>query len=350
MIRIVIADDSEFFLNVLKGKIESSGKIQVVGSARNGQEALDLVKQTKPDLLVLDCQMPVMDGLECLRRIKHQGVVPVLMLSSLTYEGARTTIQALEYGAADFLHKPTNGADGVNQIVGVLIEKIEVLVLQQRLKNIKEKYKSPPSRKEVIFSELSAKARRIDLIAMGSSTGGVQAALEIIPRMPAEMKPIVWVQHMPDKFVQSLAKRLDSMSKIRVKVAEDKEAVNSGVCYLAPAGFQMRLRRLGEQMTISVRAEERVSSHCPSCDVLFDSVSEHFAKNVIGVILSGMGDDGARGMEKMHKQGAFVIGQNEDSCVVYGMPKMAYERGAVDIELDSKDIADAVQRIAGFNF
>lgn len=350
MIRIVIADDSEFFLNVLKGRIESSGKIQVVGSARNGQEALDLVKQTKPDLLVLDCQMPVMDGLECLRRIKHQGVIPVLMLSSLTYEGARTTIQALEYGAADFLHKPTNGADGVNQIVGVLIEKIEVLVFQRRLKNIKEKYKSPPSPKEVIFSELSAKARSIDLIAMGSSTGGVQAALEIIPKIPAEMKPIVWVQHMPDKFVQSLAKRLDSMSKIRVKVAEDKEPIHPGVCYLAPAGFQMRLRRLGEQMTISVHAEEKVLSHCPSCDVLFDSVSEHFAKNVIGVILSGMGDDGARGLEKMHTQGAFVIGQNEDSCVVYGMPKMAYERGAVDIELDSKDIVEAVKRIAGFNF
>ncbi len=350
MIRIVIADDSEFFLNVLKGKIESSGKIQVVGSARNGQEALDLVKQTKPDLLVLDCQMPVMDGLECLRRIKHQGVIPVLMLSALTYEGARTTIQALEYGAADFLHKPTNGADGVNQIVGVLIERIEVLVFQQRLKNIKEKYKSPPSPTEVIFSELSAKARSIDLIAMGSSTGGVQAALAIIPRIPAEMKPIVWVQHMPDKFVQSLAKRLDSMSKIRVKVAEDKESIHPGVCYLAPAGFQMRLRRLGEQMTISVHAEEKVSSHCPSCDVLFDSVSEHFTKNVIGVILSGMGDDGARGLEKMHRQGAFVIGQNEDSCVVYGMPKMAYGRGAVDIELDSKDIAEAVKRIAGFNF
>ena len=349
MIRLVIADDSIFFLKVLKERIESSGKIQVVGSASNGKEAIDLVQETNPDLLVLDCQMPVMDGLECLKKIKHQWPGPVVMLSSLTYEGAATTIEALEYGAVDFLHKPSEETEGVNQIIGALVEKIEVIVLQRRLKDIRGKYKPALSKREGVLSGLSSKAREVNVIAMGSSTGGVQATLDVIPHLPAHMKPIVWVQHVPSQFVESLARRLDSRSPMKVKVGEDGESIYQGTCYLAPGGFQMRLKRRGHQLQLSIGGQEKVSSHCPSCDVLFDSVAETCTSDVIGVILSGMGDDGARGLEKMHKQGALVIGQNEESCVVYGMPKMAYERGAVDVELDSKDIAEGIQKVAGLS-
>jgi two-component system chemotaxis response regulator CheB len=348
MIRIVIADDSAIFREAFKEKIESSGKIRVVGSARNGREAIELVQETCPDLLVLDCQMPVMDGLECLKKIKHQWPGPVVMLSSLTYKGAAVTIQALEYGAVDFLHKPVGGAQELNQVVGMLIEKIEVIILQGRLKGIREKYR-PFSAGETILSGLDSKVRRVDLVCMGSSTGGVQASMDIIPKLPAHMQPVVWVQHMPPPFIKSLAKRLDSLSGMQVKIGEDGENVCRGICYLAPGIFQMRIRRKGDQFQINIGGEERVSSHSPSCDVLFESVADHCTRNVIGVILSGMGDDGARGIEKMHSRGAFVIGQSQESCVVYGMPKMAYERGAVDIELDSRDIAEGIRRVAGLN-
>lgn len=348
MIRIVIADDSAVFLDVLRKEIESSGKIQVVGAARNGKEAMELVRQISPDLLILDCQMPVMDGLECLKRIKHQWAGPVVMLSSLTYKGAATTIQALEYGAVDFLHKPAGGGEELRRVVGLLIEKIEVIILQRRLKGIREKY-GPFAAGGTALSGLEAMARPVDLVVMGSSTGGVQASMDIIPRLPAPMPPLVWVQHMPPPFLKSLARRLDSLSKIQVKVGEDGENVRLGICYLAPGRFQMRVRRKGNQFQLDIGGEERVSSHSPSCDVLFESAAEHCARNLIGVILSGMGDDGARGMEKMHARGAFVIGQSQESCVVYGMPKMAHERGAVDIELDSKDIAEGIQKVAGLN-
>ncbi len=229
MIRIVIADDSAIFREAIKEKIESSGKIRVVGSARNGREAIELVQETCPDLLVMDCQMPVMDGLECLKKIKHQWPGPVVMLSSLTYKGAATTIQALEYGAVDFLHKPVGGAQELNQITGMLIERIEVIVLQRRLKGIREKYR-PFSEGETILSRLDSSARRVDLICMGSSTGGVQASMDIIPKLPAHVQPVVWVQHMPPPFIKSLAKRLDSLSGMQVKVGEDGENVCRGIC------------------------------------------------------------------------------------------------------------------------
>lgn len=348
MIRIVIADDSYFFLKVLKEKIESSGKIQVVGAAKNGKEAIEVVRTVKPDLLILDCQMPVMDGLECLKRIKHQWPGPVFMLSSLTSEGAETTIRALEYGAVDFLQKPADEANGLNLVIGTLIEKIEVIVLQQRLKGIRQKFKPLEPAKDTVLSQIGSRARKVDLIAMGSSTGGIQAVLDILPQLPATMTPIAWVQHLPAAFSQSLAKRFDGLSQMRVKVAQDGEIMEQGVCYLAPGGMQMRVKKLRSEIKLCVGGEEKVSSCCPSCDVLFESVAEHLMDNAVGVILSGMGNDGAKGLQKMHQKGAFVIGQTEKSCVVYGMPKMAHEKGAVDVELDSKDIADGIQRVCGF--
>lgn len=348
MIKIIIADDSELFRNIFKEKIESSGKIEVIALARNGQEAITLVKEMKPDLLVLDCEMPVMNGLECLQKIQHEYPLPVFMLSSLTSEGAEVTIKALEYGAVDFLQKPTDGVDGLTRVMGALIEKIEVIILQKRLRGIRDKYKPVNLQKEVLLPEKKIKTRDVDLVAIGSSTGGIQSARDIIPQLPSNMTPVVWVQHMPQGFTESLAKRFNVISNIRVKLAEDKEVIGQGTCYLAPAGFQMRVERLLDKTRLRVQGQERVSSHCPSCNVLFGSVAEHYTQNAIGVVLSGMGDDGAVGLEKMHRKGAFIIGQTEESCVVYGMPKMAKERGAVDVELNSKDIADVVQRISGF--
>lgn len=349
MIEIVLADDSKFFRDILKEKIESFGKIKVVGVARNGVEAVELVQKLKPDILILDCQMPVMDGLECLKKIQKECPLPVFMLSSFTREGSEVTIKALEYGAIDFLPKPTGGVLGIDRTVGALVQKIEVIIMQRNLRRIHGKYQSlTRDRKEKETSFQKWKSRNIDLVAIGSSIGGIQSAMDIIPRLPAHMKPVVWVQHLPEGFSESLAQRFDASSKMRVKLAENDEVIKQGTCYIAPAGLQTRVEYSSGRSTLKVQGQQRVSSHCPSCDVLFGSVAECYTENAVGVILSGMGDDGTVGLKKMHQKGAFVIGEEEESCVVYGMPKMAMARGAVDIEMDSGDIAEAILKIAGY--
>jgi two-component system chemotaxis response regulator CheB len=229
------------------------------------------------------------------------------------------------------------------------VQKIEVIIMQRNLRRIHGRYQSvTPGRKKKEVSSRKLESRNIDLIAMGSSIGGIQSAMAIIPRLPAHMKPVVWVQHLPEGFSESLAKRFDVSSKMRVKLAEHNEAVEQGTCYIAPAGLQTRVEYSSGRPALKVQGRQRVSSHCPSCDVLFGSVSEFYAENAVGVILSGMGDDGAVGLKKMHQKGAFVIGEEEESCIVYGMPKMAMGRGAVDIELDNKDIAEAILEITGY--
>jgi len=187
--------------------------------------------------------------------------------------------------------------------------------------------------------------RSVRLIAMGSSTGGVQAARSIIPKLRKETPPIVWVQHMPPAFTTSLAKRLDGLSAMRVKEAEDGERVVSGTCYLAPGGTQMRVRKELVGFYIVLGGQEKVSGHCPSCDVLFDSVAEVCSSDSLGVILTGMGEDGAKGLKKMHDRGAFVIGQDEATSVVYGMPKAAYEIGSVDVQMGIEEISEGIQRV-----
>lgn len=349
MIEIVLADDSKLFRDVLKDKVESTGKIKVVGMARNGLEAVHLVHELKPDLLVLDCEMPIMDGLECLKRVQKECPLPVFMLSSFTREGSEVTIKALEYGAVDFLEKPTAGVLGLSRIVGILLEKIEAIMSKKTRHGARPGHKflnHDKKKKEALFQKL--KNRSVDLIAIGSSIGGIQSAMDIIPQFPEKMNPIVWVQHLPEGFSESLAQRFDASSKMHVKLAGHNEVVQQGVCYIAPAGVQTCVEYSAGRSILKVQGRQKVFSHCPSCDVLFSSVSESYGENAVGVILSGMGDDGAVGLKKMHRKGSFVIGEAEESCVVYGMPKMAMARGAVDIELNSKDIAEAILKITGY--
>ena len=182
---------------------------------------------------------------------------------------------------------------------------------------------------------------------MGSSTGGVQAAMKVVPKLPENTKPIVWVQHMPPNFTKSFATRLDGLSKMKVKEAENGDKLEQGVCYLAPGGMQMNVKKIGANYTIELGGQEKVSGHCPSANNLFYSLEKYCLNNMIGVILTGMGDDGAEGLVKLRKKGAYVIGQNENSCVVYGMPKVAYQKGGVDIELDIDEIAEAIVKAGG---
>ncbi|MCD4780386.1 MAG: chemotaxis response regulator protein-glutamate methylesterase [Candidatus Omnitrophica bacterium] len=350
MIKVVTADDSPLLRNVLKDVLEQSGKIKVVGEARNGKESIELVKLLNPDVLILDCEMPVMNGLEALRIIMKECPLPVFMFSSLTFEGASVTLKALEHGAVDFLPKPTKGILGLEDIQVDLVNKIEQVVRRTRFK-----YKGLATtihRPRTIFSKkitsLTHLSRiKIDLIAVGSSTGGVQTSLEIIKSLPAQTKPIVWVQHMPENFTKSFAERLDSAAKIKVKESVNGDLLENNTCYIARGGVQTRIKKSSRGCELSVGGGDKVSGHCPSCNALFDSIAPFFLSNVLGVILTGMGDDGARGLLRLHEQGAFVIGQCEDSCIVYGMPKAAYKLGAVDIELDVSQIADAIVRKGG---
>jgi two-component system, chemotaxis family, protein-glutamate methylesterase/glutaminase len=357
MIRAVIADDSAFLRQVLQDVLTESGRIQVVGVAKNGKEAVALVKEHTPDVLILDVEMPVMNGLEALRIVMAESPLPVFMFSSLTQEGASVTIKALEYGAVDFLPKPMGGAHSLDTVAEDLIGKIAAVATRRRPPGISRAggARPMPSR-SVLAPDAPARPagtphaiskRAVDIIAMGSSTGGVQAAMKVIPKMPAGSKPIVWVQHMPQHFTKSFADRLNGLSQMTVKEAENGERIENGVCYLAEGGKQMRLQKRGATLHIASGGTDKVSGHCPSCNVLFDSVAEYFRANVIGVILTGMGDDGTRGLDKMRSQGAYVIGQNEASCVVYGMPRAAYQAGAVDIELDIDAIADGIVKAGG---
>lgn len=345
MIQVVIADDSAFLRQVLKDVLEEQDKISVVATAKNGKEAIACVKEYRPDLLILDCEMPVMNGLEALRRIMEECPLPVFMFSSLTREGASVTIKALEYGAVDFLLKPTAGAHALHEIAADLVRKIEVIVLKQRFARLQKSEKTTVAPPKPAVDIATLKKRTIDIIAMGSSTGGVQAATTVVSALPKQIPPLVWVQHMPPNFTLNFAKRLDSLSQVTVKEAENGDVLEPGVCYLAPGGFQMEVQRFSGRYRLYIAEGEKVSGHCPSCNVLFDSVQQYFTDNALGVILTGMGDDGAKGLKKMHEKGAYVVGQNEETCVVYGMPKSAYILGAVDIELPIEKIAAAIERV-----
>ena len=339
MIRVVCVDDSAFLRGALKEKLEAVGEIQVVASLKDGREAVEWAKTQKTDLMILDCEMPVMNGLEALRHIMKDSPLPVLMFSSLTAEGAAVTIKALEYGAVDFLLKPTSQFIGFDEVIADLICKIKLIVNKKRFVDpagIKEKPKSV---------DLSAK--KIDLIAMGSSTGGVQAAMQVVPKLPANSPAVVWVQHMPEHFTKSFSQRLDGISKMRVSEAQDGEIVERGHVYLARGGVQMRVAREGVRLKVCVSGTDKVSGFAPSCDVLFSSVSEHYGANALGVILTGMGADGTKGLVKMHAKGAYVIGQDERTSTVYGMPRAAFEAGAVDLQLPIEQIALGVTKLCG---
>lgn len=342
MIRVACADDSAFLRQILKEILESSHKIQVIATLKNGKEALECAKNDKPDLMILDCEMPVMNGLEALRHIMKEAPLPVLMFSSLTGEGAAVTIKALEYGAVDFLLKPSTYSNRLEEVSDTLIQKIELIAKKrgvvahgQRLKN------------DSALAVEKISSRKIDLIAMGSSTGGVQAAMQVVPKLPSNSPPMVWVQHMPEHFTGSFAQRLDGLSKMRVKEAAHGDVVEPGHVYLARGGVQMKIAREGIKLKLHVGGTDRVSGFAPSCDVLFSSVSELYGPNALGIILTGMGSDGTKGLVKMHEKGSYVIGQDEESSTVYGMPRTAFEAGAVDTQLSIEQVAAGVAKICG---
>ena len=340
-VRVMVVDDSAFMRFAITQQLNEDPELQVVGTASNGNEALLLIPQLQPDVITLDVEMPHLDGLSTLREIMKRFPRPVIMFSSLTKEGAAETIQALILGAVDFISKPDNRLD-IRAEMGDITIKIK-LAAKAKVKltavHRRPPAASPPSGKPEKVVRPYRKTTPVILI--GSSTGGPGALNEIIPALPANLtSPVVIVQHMPSGFTRSLAERLNNISPLKVKEAEPGDELLVGQVLLAPGGFHMIL---DENERIALNQKPAVHGVRPSVDVTLNSLIQRFGRNVIAVILTGMGSDGTLGASILHTAGGYVIAEHEDTCVVWGMPRSVVEAGAASAVLLRPKIARAIE-------
>ncbi|MBD3258846.1 chemotaxis-specific protein-glutamate methyltransferase CheB [candidate division GN15 bacterium] len=325
--------------------LESDPGIKVIGSARNGEEGVAKVKQLKPDLVTMDVEMPQMDGLAALRQIMKTNPVPVMMVSSITTDGAKATLEALELGAVDFIPKQMSYVSlDIVKIKDDLLAKIKDIVRRKHVLMARYKTRSsftqaaapagakviPPAQKQGYV--LPGKRRhKIDIIAIGSSTGGPPALQTVIPQLPRNLPVGVIVsQHMPPMFTKSLAERLDTISKVSVHEAEDGEPIEPGTVLVAPGGKHLTVKRYGGKARAVVSEEPSTTLYKPCVDVMFTSVAAAYARTCMGVVLTGMGNNGLVGARKIKQTGGIMIAQNEETCVVYGMPRAVAEAELTD--------------------
>ena len=342
-IRLMIIDDSLFFRTFLTQKLGRDASIEIVGSFADPVEASGRIAALRPDVIALDMEMPKMRGSEFLRTVmpKHPNVKAVV-ISALS----GNVFDAMQAGAIDFVGKPSSQAGfDQEQFVQELSQKIKVAATARVRSSAAPPArtaapaKAPPAR----LSMLRATAKSV--IAIGASTGGTEAIIEVIKRFPASTPGVVIVQHMPPVFTKMYAERVDKICAMSVSEAQNGDRVKQGIILIAPGGDQqMYLRQDAGGYYVTLTPGAKVSGHCPSVDVLFDSVSKTAGRNAVGVILTGMGADGAKGLTDMRKSGAHTIGQNEESCVVYGMPMVAFNMGGVAEQLPLTSIGDAVLR------
>ncbi len=342
-VRVAVVDDSALMRQVLSGMLNEDPGISVVGTARDPYSARELIRRTNPDVVTLDIEMPRMDGLTFLQKIMSLRPMPVVMISSLTREGAAATIEALELGAVDFVAKPGIGLeDGLRAKQREIVGKIKTA---SRVR-VRQRPSGGPKTGAAVLGSAGIRATET-VVAIGASTGGVEAIRAVLSVLPPDSPAILISQHMPAKFTTSFARRLDEHSPLRVSEARSGQRALPGHAYLAPGGRHLRLRRHGANFVCELDDGPEISGHRPSVDVLFHSFAAEAAGNGIGVILTGMGRDGAEGLAAMRAAGAVTIGQDERSCVVYGMPRAAHERGAVDRQLTLLKIPDAIVRAVG---
>jgi len=340
-IKVLIVDDSAFMRHFFEAMLNEDPHIEVVGTAVDAYDAREKIKALNPDVITLDIEMPGMDGLTFLEKIMKLRPTPVVMVSTLTQKGADSTIRALEIGAVDYVSKPASpeDADNLDALKDEMVGKIRTASISN-VRSIERSKIKHEDNGTVQFP--LGKAVKRKFIAIGASTGGVEALKEVLFRMPANSPPIMVVQHMPANFTKSFAERLNGLCQMTVHEAEDGQEILAGNVYIAPGNKHLTVEKYAGRYICRVKINELVSGHRPSVDVLFNSVAECIGGNVVGVILTGMGKDGANGMLTMKKAGAINIGQNEDTCVVYGMPKEAYENGSVDIEMPLQDMAKEI--------
>ena len=344
-IRVVVVDDSALVRSILKTVIDSQPDMVCIGAAVDPYMAREMIRELNPDVITLDVEMPRMDGLDFLEKIMRLRPMPVLMVSTLTERGAETTLRALELGAVDFVAKPRLGlAQGLQEMAVEITDKLRIAA-RARIARRPVATPAPASSAPraagsgpsagaqplvkpvpVVFSRVSTEK----IIAIGSSTGGTEALREVLSGLPADCPAVMVTQHMPPGFTKSFADRLNSICRMHVKEAEHAERVLPGHVYIAPGGRHLLVKRSGANYMVEISDAEPVNRHKPSVDVLFRSVAEQVGRNALGVMLTGMGRDGADAMRVMRDAGAYNISQDEASCVVYGMPREAVAAGAVN--------------------
>jgi two-component system chemotaxis response regulator CheB len=326
LLKVLIVDDSALMRQLLTKILSSDPELVVVGTAGDPYVAREKIIALKPDVLTLDIEMPRMDGLTFLEKLMRGHPMPVIMISSLTDKGADTTLRALGLGAIDYIPKPKlDVSNGTIEQASEIIAKVKAAA-RARVRRVSVAI-TPPNASPARAYQFSATHR---VVAIGASTGGTEALKELLLPLPADFPGIVIVQHMPEAFTRQFAERLDSLCKIRVKEAQDGDRILPGHALLAPGGHHMAVIRRGMEYAVHVYRGERVNRHMPSVDVLFSSCARSLGRNAVGVILTGMGADGSRGMLEMKQADAFNIAQDESTCVVFGMPREAILIGAVD--------------------
>ena len=341
-IRVLVVDDSALMRQLLAQLLGSDPGIEVVGTAADAARARERIVTLAPDVMTLDVEMPGMDGLTFLQELMDRCPMPVVMVSSLTAAGCATTLRALELGAVDFVAKPAEDVRSrMAEVASELVEKIKIAAaarVRRRPASARAPLPPPPVR----TARPPAPSMAGPLIAVGASTGGPEALREFLAALPPDAPGVLVVQHMPVRFTRAFADRLDGLCAMRVKEAEDGDVVAPGRALIAPGDRHMRLARAGAGYCVRLDTGAPRHGHRPAVDVLFGSCAEHAAGRAIGVLMTGMGEDGARGLLAMRRAGAFTLAQSAESCVVYGMPKSAAELGAVDELLPLGKLAPAV--------
>jgi len=327
--RVLIVDDSALMRRLLVEVLSNEPGIEVVGVAADPYQARDQIKKLHPNVLTLDVEMPRMDGLTFLDHLMRLHPMPVLMVSSLTEKGCETTLRALELGAVDFVAKPKIDVErGTVDLAREIVSKVKAAAAARVCGSIRRPAAASSPKPRFGSSALIKSTHKV--IAVGASTGGAQAIQAVLTELPADAPGMVIVQHMPQNFTRGFAERLNGLCRVEVREAVHGDSVRPGLALIAEGGRQMEVRRSGAEYRIRVSDGDRVNRHRPSVDVLFHSCAQYAGRNAIGVLLTGMGDDGARGLLAMRQAGARTIAQDEATCVVFGMPKEAIERGAAE--------------------
>lgn len=354
-IKVLVVDDALLMRKVVADILNADPKIEVIGEATNGKMALEKVRQLKPDVLTLDVEMPVMDGIDCLKQLMKENPTPVIMVSSVTYEGGVRTLRALDAGAFDFVQKPmAQSSNSLHQVAEAIVSKVKAAVNSKYIRRFQKK--EAPQKIEVADSKMSsfgmppklAKVRSFHdyVIAVGISTGGPPCVSKIFEVLPQNAPPVLVVQHMPEGFTKAMADRINKVSQMEVREAANGDIIKPGLGLIAPGHSHITLHRQAGQVQIRLSKKGPVSGHQPSADVLFENVCETYGKKSIGLIMTGMGRDGVTHLKVLHQMGAHTIAQSEDSCVVFGMPKIAIAEDAVDEVLSLEGIMLRLKKVA----
>ncbi len=350
MIQVMLIDDSAVVRQTLAEVLSGEDDITVIETASDPYDAVEKLKKCVPDVIILDIEMPRMDGLTFLRKLMSQHPLPVIICSSKAEEGSNNVFQAMQFGAVDIIQKPKVGTKQFIEESRVMISDAVRAAHMTRVKKIAPsvQHVSPKLSADVILPPVSHHAVSIEttecVVAIGASTGGTEALREFLEQLPIDCPGMVIVQHMPEHFTAAFAARLDGICAVNVKEAENNDSVLRGRVLIAPGNRHLLLKRSGARYYVEVKDGPLVSRHRPSVDVLFRSTARYAGKNAIGVIMTGMGDDGAKGLLEMKEAGAVTVAQDEASCVVFGMPKEAIKLGAVDSVVTLREIAPLVIR------